>query len=548
MTSYEALPEYERQIWQGTYGSSAPFVWAQQAGLAEPAGSAFGALDPQTQSLFYGTYGQQAPTIWSQQAAQNAQQAMAAAPAYQGPNWGTPWFQPGGVATGMWADRAGTTGTPYGTGVINQGRGTIQVDPSYLPFLQGEAPSGRYIPGSGSYLGWQLDKPGLLATIGGSPNMLTTWGSGAVGDPSGTGPRTPEQWVQSPRLFSWEGMMSGAQGPIASLFGRSDTPSGISTDALNAPEPYWRELYTQIANGRVQPSAAGWQFLQSVKGVSPQQIGGAAPQQAATVGAGTAGTAGAGGPGAGAQAQGSVQDLYASMQASAAAEQAARQAYNAWLMRTGDEKLAFDKAQQEWANTFQREQFAYSKAVGEAGLTGQYQGQQTLAAQQQAFAQDLANRQFGLSQQAQQAQTGLGLLGLQAGLQGPRDWLRYQQLNAATPQGMRDLLGAFAGQYRLGAGPQGTPGPATLESRVGDLLAPQGTAGTTATTGGAAPSGQPGTSGLPNPWQLNQQAWQQATPAQQQMALGAYEGAGYYGPDVEQLIRRSGARYTFGGA
>jgi hypothetical protein len=334
-------------------------------------------------------------------------------------------------------------------------------------------------------------------------------------------------------------------GPVVSLFGRGDIKSGISTDVLNAPEPYWRDLYERIASGQVKPSASGWAFLQSVKGVTPQAIGGAAPAQAQAVGGAAPGGPG-GGPGGG------VQDAYASMAASAAAEQAARQAYQAWMMRTGDERLAFEKAQQEWANTFQQKQFEYSQqrgaeqqALAVAGLTGQYQGAPTLAAQQQAFAQQLAQQQFGLAQQAQAAQTGLGVLGLQASLRGPANYAQYLQTLGQTPQGLRDLLGGLAGQYRIGAsaGAAGGTTPASLGTLTQDLLAPGGQ--------GGQPSWQQyqeQTKGLPAPNQINLQNWGNLTPTGQALALNAYEAQGWRPEDVAAALKAASPRYVFGGA
>ena len=111
---------------------------------------------------------------------------------------------------------------------------------------------------------------------------------------------------------------------------------------------------------------------------------------------------------------------------------------------------------------------------------------------------------------------------LQSSLQGPSDWLKYQQLNASTPGGLKDMLAGFAGRFNFaGSGAQGTPGPASLQSRTQDLLSggQQGTGGT----------GQDGQSqyALPSPNQINLQSWQSANPSQQQMLLGAYGAQGY---------------------
>ena len=72
-------------------------------------------------------------------------------------------------------------------------------------------------------------------------------------------------------------------------------------------------------------------------------------------------------------------------------------------MRTGDEQLAMQKAQQAWTQTFSERQQAFREEAERAALTGEYQGEQTLAAQQQAFAQQLARA--GLTGQFEGAET-----------------------------------------------------------------------------------------------------------------------------------------------
>ena len=136
-------------------------------------------------------------------------------------------------------------------------------------------------------------------------------------------------------------------------------------------------------------------------------------------------------------------------------------------------------------------------------------------------------------------------------MQGPRDYARYQQLNANTPGGLQQMLAGFAGQYGFaGSGAQGTPGAATLQSRTQDLLSGgqlgQGGQQQAAQPTAGAAGGTPAQNGyaLPAPNQINLRNWQAASPSQQQMLLGGYEAAGYYGPDVERQIALSAPRYT----
>jgi hypothetical protein len=405
--------------------------------------------------------------------------------------------------------------------------------------------------------------------------------------------------VSGPKLFTSTRTSNWGQGDqagtgldyIATTFLRPDTPSGINTSAWGAPDAYWKGLAQQIAAGTIQPTEQGWKLLQS-KGYTPQAIGGAAPQQAA-------GVAGAGGAGA----AGSTQNALASIAASQAADQAARQAFVMWQMRSGDEQLAMQKAQAEWSRVFQEKQQEaaslgtynnqdtlaklnqefqqrmqqsqlelsragmlgslegqktlaalnqeYQQRVQAAGLSGQWDGQDTVAYQQQKFAQDLANRQLAASQQQNQAGNALALLAQQSALQGPRSWAQYQALNQNTPGGLRDMLAGFAGQYGFaGSVGSGTPGAATLQSRTQDLLS-----GGNLGSGGQPQMAQPSAGGtpqqngfaLPAPNQINLANYANATPSQREMLLGAFESQGYWGPDVEAQIRQSAPRYAYGG-
>lgn len=497
---------------------------------------------------------------------------------------------------------AGTAGAPYGQG-WGWGGQNLTITPDYLPYLGNAATAPGYIPGSSSYNQWGLNRPGLFGTIAGQASNMQ-YGSGGAGDPTnGREPQTPEEWVQGGKLFEWDGNMEGPLGYIGNLFGRSDTPSGIGTPAWSAPQQYWQGLGQQVAAGRVRPTNRGWAAL-AAHGITPQQLGGGAVAQAQSVGVqpSGAGASGASAGGAGSGSGSTTQTALGSIAASQAADQAARLAYTQYQMRTGDERLAMEKAQQAWTQTFQSEQQRWNQQyqtagltgqlngqdtlaklnqefqqrmqqaqlelnragltgtlegqktlqaiqqefmqrATEAGLTGQYNGQETLAAQQQRWQQ-------GYQEQGQQAQNALGLLQLQSSLQGPSDWLRYQSLNANTPGGLQQMLAGFAGQYGFaGSGAQGTPGAATLQSRTQDLLSggqlgqggQQQTAQPTSYAGG---SPQQNGYALPAPNQINLRNWQAASPSQQQMLLGGYEAAGFWGPDVEKQIAASAPRYT----
>jgi hypothetical protein len=504
---------------------------------------------------------------------------------------------------------ANTSEQGYGWGVPGFGQAPIQIDPSYLEYLKGQTTGerGSYIPGSGSFNGWNLSQPGLVGTVGGVANQNLRYGQGGTGDPTtGREPQTPEEWLNGPKAFTWQGNMGQTAATkgldyIANLFGRPDAgTSGISTAAWSAPDSYWQGLAQAVQAGTVQASDFGLKAL-AAKGHPVNPPGGAvtiSPTGQVT-GGGTGGTG----------AAGSTQNALASIAASQAADQAARLAYTSWQMRTGDEQLAMQKAQQAWTQTFQekqaeasalgtyggqqtqqaqqqafaqemsRAQFQFqqdqaelAQRLAEAGLTGTYQGQATMAKLQQDFQQKMTELQARMTeagltgtyngQQTQQAQqqawsqgfqqqqadrsTGMGLLQLQSSLSGPRDWAKYWQLSASAPQGMTSALQSLAGQYNFAPGGQGTPGAATLQSRTADLLSggqlgQGGQQQTAQPTAGGDPA-QSGT--VPNPWQFNLQNYARMAPSLQQGVLGGLEASGLYGPDVEAQLRAAAPRYT----
>jgi hypothetical protein len=484
---------------------------------------------------------------------------------------------------------AGTSEQGYGWGVPNFGAAPIQIRPEYLDYLS-TAPG--YAPGSGRYNQFDLSAPGLLTNIGGQM-VNGRYGQGGTGDPTtGTEPQTPADWLNGPKAFTWEGNMGQTDATrgldyIANLFGRPDAgTSGISTAAWSAPPAYWQGLAQAVQNGTVKASEFGLKAL-AAKGLNVQPPGGAvtiSPTGQVT--------------GGGAGGAGSTQNALGSIAASQAADQAARLAYTQWSMRLGDEKLAMEKAQEAWSETFQQEQQKWAQQYQTAGLTGQLGGQDTLAKLNQEFQQRMAQAQLelnragltgtlegqktlqalqqeftqrateagltgqyngqetlaaqqqrwqqGYQQQQADRSTGMGLLQLQSTLSGPRDWAKYWQLSASAPQGMTSALQSLAGQYNFAPGGQGTPGAATLASRTQDLLSggqlgQGGQQQTAQPTAGGDPA-QSGT--VPNPWQFNLQNYARMAPSLQQGVLGGLEASGLYGPDVEAQLRAAAPRYT----
>jgi hypothetical protein len=539
LSQFQQMQQQAQDTWNAQYGpQAAPYIWAQQAGLMEGAGAGFGALPQDQQNIWYGTYGDQAPQIWAQQAAAagGGQQQGGFLASPQPDTWATynnlayspqnNWYDPAtGRHTGWGSIGAGTQWATPGYGVPGFGQAQIPINPAYMEYLK-TAPG--YIPGSGTYNQYRLDQGGLVGTVGGAPNMNLRYGQGGTGDPTtGLEPQTPEQWVQGGKLFNTTRTSSWGQGDqagtgldyIANLFMRSDTPSGIGTPAWSAPKAYWDGLAQQIAGGTVQPTARGWQAL-AEKGYTPEKIGGAAPAQAKGVGAGT-------GTGQGPMGPGTQAFNY----------QAAYLDYmNARMnmleipgMKNQDERardqLAFEQAKQRWLEAYQQQtfgegqrQFNELQGLRQGELTGNYNGQETLGQKQ-------------LNQQ-----TSLGYLNLLGQLRGPGDIFQYLKVLQGTPGGMKDIVNAAAGAYRMpttggGATVGGYSNPSDISTLLGQMNNPQ--------FGAEAQN-----LNLPPPNQINAQALLRMAPAQRQALMGAYESAGYNPQDVMAIFQNSLPRYA----
>jgi len=183
------------------------------------------------------------------------------------------------------------------------------------------------------------------------------------------------------------------------------------------------------------------------------------------------------------------------------------------------------KAAQNWAANA-------SNAVAQFNKDHPQQAQQTLAGQGQQWGQQFQQQGYE-AQQRQLAQTNtLDYMKLLASLRGPADWAKYQQVLGSTPQGMRDLYAAAAGQYVPGGGATTGMQPTaadlgTMQQQIAgggqanpNLIAqygqstgmggynPQAQAAGGNVWGGSAPP--PG--GAANPQALYNQYWSQANP------------------------------------
>jgi hypothetical protein len=324
---------------------------------------------------------------------------------------------------------------------------------------------------------------------------------------------------------------------IATLFLRSDTPTGVGTPAWSAPPAMWQALLNEIRRGRIvvtDPQA--WQMLaERIPGTTPQSVGGAALNSPT----GLAGTAGGGAGGT----DSDIQDYYATLTANAQAMQAAQLAYQDWMMRTQDDAQAFAQAQQTYENTWneqmfgyqqQKDQWALQQSAGyfevngqrtptlagiaqEAGLTGRYNGAPTFAREQY------------------ETSTMQNLLGLQAQLRGPQNYSQYLKVLGSTPQGMRDVVNAAAGRFQMPSTSGVTPGQQTRPADVQGLVNDVATGGANAQQEWA----QALSGGLPNPNQFNLRNYTRMAPTQQAMLMSAYEGEGWEPADVQHMIQQS---------
>lgn len=264
------------------------------------------------------------------------------------------------------------------------------------------------------------------------------------------------------------------------------------------------------------------------------------------------------------------------------AKDAAYQAYLNARLNLDTDAQAFTQAQQ-----------AFTNHVTEAGLTGMYNGQPTLAAQ------------------AQQQSTANDYLKLIAGLRGPQDYGQYLKVLASTPGGLKDLVASASGRYVPGGGTTGVSAvPVSLGGVIGQATAGAGAAGgvsqdvanllaqnpslanpayqqelmktrgyvftqdgndqafqqaaargwnpTSLTydpsqVGVTAQGGSPQQSqyadymaaaqGLPAPNQISPAAWNAYTTTQKQLLAGMYEAQGYNVQDVTDLYKQSLPQY-----
>lgn len=196
------------------------------------------------------------------------------------------------------------------------------------------------------------------------------------------------------------------------------------------------------------------------------------------------------------------------------ADQASNLVYRDWMMRTGNDKLAFEKATQAW--------------------------NQKMAERQQDFSEQQAGRQ----EQARQDQTGLAVLGMNANLRGPSNYLSYLRTLSNTPRGLSDAVAGLAGRFNLSSQQSSVPGAtyerqsvATIARDLGQAAA--GAPGANDASGVDLPGG--------NQWNARNFGILARNPTQLGLLQNLYEESGRdwqteYGQFLSSLPRFGGAR------
>lgn len=431
----------------------------------------------------------------------------------------------------------------------NWGKDPVTIRPEYAPHLGNQQLLPGYLQGSGEFNQFRLDQPGLLGTIPGQEGVVNLrFGLGGQGDPTrgselqtperyvlGSGSSTPMQGDAAWRArfgggtggggygYGVDGSLTGGMGGggtgggadsffrsnvtsnwgqtdetrgkdyIATLFLRSDTPTGIGTPAWSAPPQMWAGLAEEIRNGRiVVNNPAAWQMLQE-KGFTPNTIGGAAL---------TASNPGAGASPAGAGtgfAEGSFQNPDVMNAITAAAQVAYQRTYAEWQAKHGDATLA---------------QQAAEAAALDAYRTA-----------------DLAFRQ-----EQQQQNVGIQASQLMANLRGPANAFAAANalygLNKTT--GVPNAVAALAGEYNVPSfqAPQSLPQAASLQTLAQQL----GAAGT-GSGNDMTSQAQQFASALPTPNKVVGRQFAGLSPDTQQLVLAGYESLGYSPTDTLETIK-----------
>jgi hypothetical protein len=179
-------------------------------------------------------------------------------------------------------------------------------------------------------------------------------------------------------------------------------------------------------------------------------------------------TPGGGRGGSGGGQQGT--NLEAWSMAAQVAQQAAQQEYLRQQLAMQEHQFDHLSAYQKEQLAFQRAAFKWQKTMETAQLTGMYKGEPTWERTlQEAGLTGYYNGEATLAREQMQAQTGLGVMNIMAGLRGPRNAFQYLRVLNGMPNGLRDLLGAAGGQFDLPGVGGGDPNAGTQRMDINAL-------------------------------------------------------------------------------
>lgn len=189
-------------------------------------------------------------------------------------------------------------------------------------------------------------------------------------------------------------------------------------------------------------------------------------------------------------------------------------------------------------------------APGQAGVAGTNAptvGTKTMAQQEQDYTQWLRSQQESREQWTAQQTASNNYLQLLSGLRGPADWAQYQKVLGATPGGTQDLVRAAAGQYIPGGG--ATTGVQPQAANLNTMY-DQATGSNTSGLYGGGNTGQQQLqqmqSSLVAPNQMAPQTWNALSPSQKQMLMGVWESQGYTQDDAKNLFEQGLPKYATG--
>lgn len=411
-------------------------------------GQAFGMQSEETRKAFIKEYGPNAPSEWLKQheaqlknpalaaaeaakwkAAQPVAPAPAPAPAQAPPpNWGSnPANEPGFTAPTTSAPAPAPAAATPGIGAAWGSNpadepGAVVAPAGATPPSEGTKPSGSTPTTKPIPLFKAKDGQAL---VGQKPEVQSAYTT-RYGD------KAAEQWAKD-----HDAATAGGGGGAAGGAGGTNTASGTSTNTGGGTAG------GSGAAGSGQPTDLR-AFIQQIMDGLGAAIG----------------SAGSGGGGGGSEAT-ELFNAQVEIQKLNAVIAQAQMAYQMKKLELIDVPMA-DLEREKLAQ--QAAQFAANQEIQKAGLTGELDGVQTLAA-----------KTLALQEKAQADQTGLAAMSLVGSLRGPRNAFKQQEvMYGLDQQGLNRTVDALAGRYAPPGfqAPQAQAEPVTLRTMAADMNNP----------------------------------------------------------------------------